>query len=112
MRLWWPGKRVFGAPAPGGRETFRHAPVDPEGGMTALLGVESATAFLIDRGLIDGTAAAVGSFTVRDAARRNRNLRVEGADGEGYLIKQPDPLEDEAEVTLRNEVAFLRLCTG
>jgi Ser/Thr protein kinase RdoA (MazF antagonist) len=78
--------------------------------LSAVLGVESATAYLRDRGLINGPAAAVGSYTVRDAARRNRNLRVEGADGGGYLIKQPDPLEDDAEVTLRNEAAFHRLC--
>jgi Ser/Thr protein kinase RdoA (MazF antagonist) len=78
--------------------------------VSAVLDVESATAFLIDRGLIDGPAAASGSYTVRDASRRNRNLRVEGADGGGYLIKQPDPLEDDAEVTLRNEAAFHRLC--
>jgi Ser/Thr protein kinase RdoA (MazF antagonist) len=74
-----------------------------------VLDVESATAFLVDRGLIDGPAAA-GSYTVRDAARRNRNLRVEGADGGGYLIKQPDPLEAGAEITLRHEAAFHRLC--
>jgi Ser/Thr protein kinase RdoA (MazF antagonist) len=77
-----------------------------------VLDAERATAFLVDRGLIDGSPAVSESFTVRDAARRNRNLRVEGPDGGGYLIKQPDPVEDGAEATLRNEAAFHRLCHG
>jgi Ser/Thr protein kinase RdoA (MazF antagonist) len=75
-----------------------------------MLDVESATAFLLARGLIDHATFAGDALTVRSAARRNRNLRVEGADGGGFLIKQPDERDAASVATLRTEAAFYRLC--
>ena len=75
-----------------------------------MLDVDDATPFLLDRSLIDVSAIIDGDLTIRSAARRNRNIRVEGPGGSGYLIKQPDdPLWGGGE-TLRREGAFRRFC--
>ena len=59
-----------------------------------MLGVDNVADFLLEKGLIDTAWIIDGALTVRSAARRNRNLRVEGPGGTGFLIKQPDsPLE-------------------
>jgi Ser/Thr protein kinase RdoA (MazF antagonist) len=76
-----------------------------------MLDVENATSYLIERGVIDRSAFVEGALTLAAAARRNRNLRIEAASGSGYLIKQPDVLEESAHFTLRSEAAFHRLCT-
>ncbi len=44
-----------------------------------MLSVDDATAFLVERGLIDPAWIIDGVLTIKSAARRNRNLRVEGA---------------------------------
>src|SRR5262249_53067195 len=51
-----------------------------------------------------------GDLTIRSAARRNRNLKVEGPDGTGFLIKQPDDPAGVGLETLRREAAFHRFC--
>jgi hypothetical protein len=51
-----------------------------------------------------------GDFSATDRSRRNRNLRVAGRGGRGYLIKQADPGEPGSASTLGVEAAFCRLC--
>jgi hypothetical protein len=75
-----------------------------------MLSVDGATAFLLERGLIDPAWVIEGVLTIKSAARRNRNLRVEGARGAGYLIKQPDNPGDGDFHLLRREAAFHRFC--
>jgi len=50
-----------------------------------MLDVENATAYLRDRGLIGQTLFEDGTLTVRSAARRNRNLRVEVMETTGLI---------------------------
>jgi hypothetical protein len=75
-----------------------------------MLDVDSVTDYLLGHGLIDRAAIIDGELTVVSAARRNRNLRVEGPAGAGYLIKQADGLSDGAAETLRFEAAFCAFC--
>jgi Ser/Thr protein kinase RdoA (MazF antagonist) len=75
-----------------------------------MLDVDSATAFLLNRGLIDSDWIIDGRLKIRSEARRNRNLRVEGPDGKGFLIKQPDDNEQGGDATLRAEATFHRFC--
>jgi hypothetical protein len=75
-----------------------------------MIDVDSATDFLLERGLIGVEAIVDGALTVRSAARRNRNLRVECPGGTGYLIKQPDEPAQGAVHTLHVEAAFYSLC--
>jgi hypothetical protein len=75
-----------------------------------MLTVDSAAHFLIDRGLIDHEWILEGGLTIQSAARRNRNLRVDGPAGGGYLIKQPGDVADGSRETLRCEAAFYRFC--
>jgi Ser/Thr protein kinase RdoA (MazF antagonist) len=75
-----------------------------------MLDVDTAPAFLIDRGLIDQDWILDGHLRVRARTRRNHNLRVEGPGGAGFLIKQPGAWEDSSRETLRREAAFHRLC--
>lgn len=61
-----------------------------------MLNVDNAIPYLLEHDLIDPTWIIDGDLTIRCAARRNRNLRVEGPDGAGYLIKQADELAQGA----------------
>jgi Phosphotransferase enzyme family len=76
-----------------------------------MLSVDGATAFLLERGLIDPAWIIDGVLTIRTVARRNRNLRVEGPGGTGFLIKQPDNPGEGDHDPLRREAAFHRFCT-
>jgi Ser/Thr protein kinase RdoA (MazF antagonist) len=75
-----------------------------------MLSVDGATALLVERGLIDPAWIIDGALTIKSAARRNRNLRVEGAKGAGFLIKQPDNPGDGDFHLLQREAAFHRFC--
>jgi aminoglycoside phosphotransferase (APT) family kinase protein len=75
-----------------------------------MLDVDGATSFLLARGLIDTGWIVDGHLTIRSEARRNRNLRVEGPAGKGFLIKQPDDPGHGGHSTLRNEATFHRFC--
>ena len=75
-----------------------------------MLSVDGATSFLIQRGLIDPAWIVDGALTIRTIARRNRNLRVEGPGGAGFLIKQPDNPGEGDYYALRREAAFHRFC--
>jgi Phosphotransferase enzyme family len=75
-----------------------------------LLSVDGATSFLLERGLIDPAWIVDGDLTIRTVARRNRNLRVEGPGGAGFLIKQPDNPGEGDYHALRREAAFHRFC--
>jgi hypothetical protein len=75
-----------------------------------MLDVDSATGYLLARGLLDPGAIVDGELTVVSAARRNRNLRVNGPDGHGYLLKQADDTAEGVPETLRNEAAFYAFC--
>jgi hypothetical protein len=74
-----------------------------------MLDVDNATAFLLDRGLIDLGSILDGDYVVASAARRNRNLRVQGRGG-GYLLKQPGDPTEGGHATLRAEAAFYAYC--
>jgi aminoglycoside phosphotransferase (APT) family kinase protein len=75
-----------------------------------MIDVDGATSFLVDRGLVDTSAIIDGELCIRSQARRNRNLKVEGPGGAGYLIKQPDDPRHGGLATLRRELAFHRFC--
>jgi hypothetical protein len=75
-----------------------------------MLDVDNATTFLIDRALIPVSWIVEGDLIMRSVARRNRNLRVEGPDGTGLFIKQPDDPASGSHETLRREAAFHRFC--
>jgi Phosphotransferase enzyme family len=72
--------------------------------------VDDVTHFLIGCGLVDRAWVIEGDLAVHSAARRNRNLRVEGPVGAGYLIKQPDDSSEGSRHTLHSEAKFYRLC--
>jgi len=74
------------------------------------LTVDTALPYLLKRGLIDPDWIIDGDLTIRCAARRNRNLRVEGPSGAGFLIKQADELAHLGHLTLNNEAAFHEFC--
>jgi hypothetical protein len=74
-----------------------------------MLDVDTAVGYLLDKKLIGPDAILDGELTVKSAARRNRNLRVETAAG-GYLIKQPDNSVEGGDRTLRAEVGFYVFC--
>jgi len=75
-----------------------------------MLDVDEAVPFLVKQGLIHPTAITAASLTIRRATRRNRNLRVEGPRGVGYLVKQPDDSVWDGHGTLRVEAAFYEYC--
>ena len=55
-----------------------------------MLTVDDAIPFLLESRLIDRGWIIDGVLTIRCSAKRNRNLKIEGPDGAGLLIKQPD----------------------
>jgi hypothetical protein len=75
-----------------------------------MLDVDNAADFLLERGMIDPEAIIDGLLMIRSVARRNRNLRVDGPGGTGYLIKQPDDPMQGGHDTIRAEVAFYTFC--
>jgi hypothetical protein len=77
-----------------------------------MLSVDNATGYLLEHGLIDPQSIIDGDLTIESIARRNRNLRVGGSRGAGYLIKQADALQQPQPHTLDNEAAFLEFCRG
>lgn len=72
-----------------------------------MLDVDNVASYLERRGLVP-TARAVR--LVENAARRNRNLRVETVGGGGFLIKQPDERDGGSYTTFLTEARFYRLC--
>jgi Ser/Thr protein kinase RdoA (MazF antagonist) len=75
-----------------------------------VLNVDNATAYLLEHDLIDTDWIIDGDLTIQSVARRNRNLRIGGPGGAGYLIKQVDDLAQGGHRTLSNEAAFLEFC--
>ena len=90
-------------PAPDGSEAI-------EAKAIAMLDGDDAIPFLLEHGLVERDWIITGDLTLRSAARRNRNLRIEGPGGAGYLIKQPDALAPAGRRTLTNEAAFYEFC--
>ena len=74
------------------------------------LDVDTTVVYLLESKLVDTTAIVAGDLVVRSALRRNRNLRVEHRQAQGYLLKQPDPGEWGGARTLGTEAGFHRLC--
>jgi hypothetical protein len=75
-----------------------------------MLSLDDAVPYLLSRQLIDPACIVDGSLTIQSAARRNGNLKIEGPQGAGLLIKQPiDPTEQGRE-TLSSEAAFYQFC--
>ena len=66
--------------------------------------------FLRERGLVDHSTAAGLDWRVRVVARRNRNLRVEGPGGGGFLLKQLHVPPGPGDPGLSHEAAFHRFC--
>ena len=57
-----------------------------------MLSLDDAVPYLLARQLIDPACIIDGSLTIQSAASRNGNLKIEGPQGAGLLIKQPvDP---------------------
>ena len=75
-----------------------------------MLNTDTATPYLVARGLVSPKAIVDGDLTIVSAARRNRNLRVEGPAGVGYLIKQPDNTAQDSCRTVQCEAAFYAFC--
>ncbi len=75
-----------------------------------MLTVDTAVAYLLERGLVEPDWILSGDLTLRSAVRRNRNLRIEGPDGAGYLIKQPDELAPAGRKSLACEATFYQFC--
>jgi Ser/Thr protein kinase RdoA (MazF antagonist) len=75
-----------------------------------MLSVDDAIPFLLEHRLIDRDWIIGGDLVIQCAARRNRNLRIEGPDGVGHLIKQADGLAYQDRLTLQNEASFLEFC--
>jgi len=64
--------------------------------------------YLLERGLLDAAAIVDGELSIRDASRRNRNFKVEVADGPAFLLKQG--LGPEAAGTVAHEaLVYARL---
>ena len=77
-----------------------------------MLDVDNAVPYLIEHGLIQLDWILSGELTIRSAARRNRNLRVEGPGGAGCFVKQPDSLVSPGGKTLRERGRFLRVLSS
>ena len=75
-----------------------------------MLDVDNAIPFLLEHHLVERDWIIAGELTLLSAARRNRNLRVEGPGGIGFLIKQPDELSPGSRLTLAQEAAFYEFC--
>ena len=75
-----------------------------------MLSLDDATPYLLARRLIDPDWIIGGSLTIRNAARRNANLLIEGPGGAGLLIKQPGDPEARSRETLGAEAAFYQYC--
>ncbi|MEE8583250.1 MAG: phosphotransferase [Acidobacteriota bacterium] len=69
--------------------------------------LQKLIAALIERGLVDVAAIVEGDLKVSDAARRNRNQRLERRRGPSYLIKRP---EEGKGRMLAAEAGFYSLC--
>src|SRR4029079_19419275 len=77
---------------------------------TAMLDVDNAVPYLLEQGLIEQRWILDGALTLRCAARRNRNIMVQGPSDAGCLIKQPDELSPESRRTLAREADFYEFC--
>jgi Phosphotransferase enzyme family len=75
-----------------------------------MLNTDTVTPYLLAQRLLNTGAIIDGELTIVSAARRNRNLRVEGPAGVGYLIKQPDDSGQDSYSTLHCEAAFYAFC--
>ena len=75
-----------------------------------MLSLDDAAHYLLARRLIDPDWIIGGSLTIRNAARRNNNLLIEGPGGAGLLIKQPGDPEARSRETLGAEAAFYQYC--
>jgi hypothetical protein len=75
-----------------------------------MLDVDNVLPFLIDQGLVQTDWIPEGELTIRSVARRNRNLMIEGPDGQGFVIKQPDTFAEKAQETLSSEARFYDFC--
>jgi hypothetical protein len=67
---------------------------------------EEAVEYLVQVGLLDPARMVGSGIEVRDATRRNANLRVAYRDGDGFFLKQPSP--GESSPAMLAEVGFYR----
>jgi hypothetical protein len=75
-----------------------------------MLSLEDAAPYLLERQLIDPAWIIDGSLTIECAAHRNANLKIEGPEGAGLLIKQPGDPAERGRETLGSEAAFYQFC--
>lgn len=72
--------------------------------LAAMLTLESAAQHLISIGLLHPEVIVSGSVTIKGDGRRNNNIRIELADGQGYFVKQPG--DKGAAETITTEALF------
>ncbi len=77
-----------------------------------MLDVDTVGPFLLELGLIDLDWIIDGAFATRSVSRRNRNLRIDGPAGLGFLIKEPHNPGQGGHATLRCESAFHEFCSN
>ncbi len=75
-----------------------------------MLTFEDAAPYLFERNLIDPAWVIDGSLTIQSLSSRNGNLKIEGPDGAGLLLKQPADQAETGAEGLRAEAAFYRFC--
>jgi aminoglycoside phosphotransferase (APT) family kinase protein len=71
-----------------------------------MLEQHEVAAYLMQRRLVSRRSVVAGRLRIVDASSRNRNIRVSGAPGESYLLKQG--LAADSAHTLANEAALYR----
>ena len=76
----------------------------------AMLSLDDAAPYLLERNLIDPEWILDGSLTIESAASRNANLKIEGPHRVGLFIKQPVGPADRGRESLSTEAAFYQYC--
>jgi Phosphotransferase enzyme family len=75
-----------------------------------MLNIDGVAPYLLEHGLIESTPIIDGTLTIKSAARRNRNVKVELSADVGLFIKQPDPAGRRCHETVAHEALFHEFC--
>jgi Ser/Thr protein kinase RdoA (MazF antagonist) len=78
--------------------------------LTVMLNIDGIAPYLLERGLIESAPIIDGTITIKSAARRNRNVKVELSADVGFFIKQPDPAGRRCHETVDHEGLFHEFC--
>lgn len=74
------------------------------------LTVDTATSYLVDRGLVGADAIVARDLEIVDVSRRNQNLKVVRRRGASYLLKQAGEGEPASRATIAREAWFYTFC--